>query len=244
MKLQVMSDLHLEFRPGTWREYIETLPVLADALVLAGDVHVGEAIVETLSAFAKRWRHVIFVAGNHELYSTSPATVAQHRNETMSRAANVHWLENSSVTLGGQRFVGCSLWFQEPKNGRIKQWLMDFHAIRDFEPWVYDRCEASRRFLEHHVNKDDVVVTHHLPHPASIAKKYRGDAMNAFFLCDMSRLIAEAQPRLWIHGHTHESVDATVGGTRIVCNPFGYAHDGENRFFRSDLVIDVGGDPP
>jgi len=242
MKLQVMSDLHLEFRPGTWREYVETFPVLADVLVLAGDVHVGEAIVETLCAFAKRWRHIVFVAGNHELYNTSPAAVTRHRDEVLDRAVNVHWLENSAATIEGQRFIGCTLWFPEPADARIKRGLTDYHVIRDFEPWVSDRCETSKRFLEHRVRMDDVIVTHHLPHPASIAKKYRGDAMNAFFLCDMSRLIAEAQPRLWIHGHTHESVDATVGGTRIVCNPFGYAHDGENRFFRSDLTIDVSDD--
>ena len=30
---------------------------------------------------------------------------------------------------------------------------------------------------------------------------------------------------LWIHGHTHTAFDYWVQGTRIVCNPRGYAHE-------------------
>lgn len=239
MQLQEMSDLHLEFRGQAWRKYVDSLPVLADILVLAGDIHVGEAIVEVLAAFGQRWRHVLYVAGNHELYNTSPAAVARHRETVQRETLNVHWLENDAVTIEGQRFIGCTLWFPDPGDPRIKRGMSDFHVIQDFEPWVYDRCETSKRFLEQHVTKSDVVVTHHLPHRASIAPKYRGDALNPFFLCDMGQLIAQAEPRLWIHGHTHESVDVDVGPTRIVCNPFGYARREENPRFRPDLVIDL-----
>ncbi len=237
--LQVMSDLNLEYRRDAWRAFVDELPVLSDVLVLAGDVHVGETIIEVLKAFAERWRRVIYVAGNHELYGTSPAAVEGYRAALSRTTPSVLWLENSAVMLEGQRIIGCTLWFPEPASPRIKQGLTDFHVIRDFEPWVYDRCESSKRFLEHRVDKDDVVVTHHLPHPASIAKRYRGDPLNPFFLCSMEPLIARAQPRLWIHGHTHDSVDTRVGRTRIVCNPHGYTHE-VNRFFRRDLTIDLG----
>jgi hypothetical protein len=55
---------------------------------------------------------------------------------------------------------------------------------------------------------------------------------------------------LWIHGHTHDSFDYVVRGTRIVANPRGYcrnAHrsgqesavDCENKAFRADLVIEI-----
>ena len=42
---------------------------------------------------------------------------------------------------------------------------------------------------------------------------------------------------LWIHGHTHTAFDYTVRGTRVVCNPRGYA--GEQTGFRADLVVEV-----
>ena len=46
---------------------------------------------------------------------------------------------------------------------------------------------------------------------------------------------------LWVHGHTHDSFDYTINGTRVVCNPRGYVIDGvnENARFDPDLVIAI-----
>jgi hypothetical protein len=47
--------------------------------------------------------------------------------------------------------------------------------------------------------------------------------------------------QLWIHGHTHDSFDYVCNGTRVVCNPRGYAIDGipENPRFDPALTIDI-----
>ncbi len=52
----------------------------------------------------------------------------------------------------------------------------------------------------------------------------------------MDGLIESAHPPLWIHGHTHASIDTHVGKTRIVCNPHGYMTD-LNGDFRPKLVV-------
>jgi hypothetical protein len=44
---------------------------------------------------------------------------------------------------------------------------------------------------------------------------------------------------LWIHGHTHESFDYVVNGTRVVCNPRGYAPRDLNPAFDPGLTVDV-----
>ena len=44
----------------------------------------------------------------------------------------------------------------------------------------------------------------------------------------MEPLIIEMQPRLWVHGHTHEIFDYYIGTTRVLCNPRGYPHEREN----------------
>jgi hypothetical protein len=55
----------------------------------------------------------------------------------------------------------------------------------------------------------------------------------------MEDFILQHQPRLWIHGHTHESFDYKIGKTRVVCNPRGYAAIEENKGFRPDFTLVV-----
>jgi hypothetical protein len=38
----------------------------------------------------------------------------------------------------------------------------------------------------------------------------------------------------WIHRHTHDSFDDRLRGTRVVCNPRGYAKTGVNENARFD----------
>lgn len=42
---------------------------------------------------------------------------------------------------------------------------------------------------------------------------------------------------LWVHGHTHTSVDFEMAGTRVVSNQRGYP--GEESGFQPSLVIDL-----
>jgi Icc-related predicted phosphoesterase len=83
-----------------------------------------------------------------------------------------------------------------------------------------------------------VVVSHHLPHRQSIHPKYQGNPLNPCFASDLARLV-RAPVALWIHGHTHESMDYVVNGTRVVCNPRGYVPMEPNPSFDSMRVVDL-----
>lgn len=89
-----------------------------------------------------------------------------------------------------------------------------------------------------------MVLTHYLPSRHSIAPRWRSSPLNAFFLCDLTSLIAEKQPALWVHGHTHDSIDYRIGDTRVLCNPFGYAHHEENPAFDHSLRVQQTSTPP
>jgi len=54
-------------------------------------------------------------------------------------------------------------------------------------------------------------------------------------------LIDGLRADLWIHGHTHDSFDYVLKGTRVLCNPRGYAKDGvnENPLFDANLTVEV-----
>lgn len=96
MRTRVLSDLHLEFMEADERSlFIESIPTDCDVLVLAGDVDGGASLHDTLRAFADRFRHVVYVLGNHEFYGTSVAERLDAIRYS-KHPENFHWLENTS----------------------------------------------------------------------------------------------------------------------------------------------------
>ena len=81
-------------------------------------------------------------------------------------------------------------------------------------------------YFANNIQENDVVVTHHLPSTLSIGDQFKTSELNRFFVCDMSNIILDKKPVLWLHGHTHESCDYVVGDTRVICNPYGYRDQG------------------
>ena len=82
----------------------------------------------------------------------------------------------------------------------------------------------ERRLAEPHAGAT-VVITHHAPSKTSIHPRFADSLLNACFVSDAERLVDGRRACLWIHGHTHDSFDYFVNGTRILCNPRGYAKD-------------------
>jgi hypothetical protein len=72
-------------------------------------------------------------------------------------------------------------------------------------------------------------------------KRAAGSLLNACFVSDAERLIDGRRTRLWIHGHTHDSFDYWVNGTRVLCNPRGYAKNGvnENPLFDPNFLVEI-----
>lgn len=114
LKIQLLSDLHLETHPH-WR----ATPVPgADVLVLAGDVgsyQSGSNLADDdfgLAQFSPLhgWpTPVLFVPGNHE-YDALDFDAAHARLRATCERLRIRWLERESVVLGGVRFVGTTLW--------------------------------------------------------------------------------------------------------------------------------------
>jgi Icc-related predicted phosphoesterase len=114
--------------------------------------------------------------------------------------------------------------------------LNDFDLIEDFKSAVYGENAAAVDFLRRELRFGDIVVTHHLPAAKSVHPRFVNSPLTPFFLCDLTDLILDRQPAVWVHGHTHASLDYLLGATRIVCNPMGYSHD-PNSCFEAGLLV-------
>jgi len=243
MRIQPVSDLHLEFDEDEGEAFARSLPVRGDVLVLAGDILPMRKVERSrvmFGWFCGRFPHVVYVTGNHEYYKASPASATEVLRAATADFPNLHVLDSGVTEIEGIRFVGATLWFpRTPDEELFRPFLMDFSLIQDFVPWVHETHAAHLAFLEANVRPNDVVVTHFLPHPRSIAPQFIDSPLNRFFLADDARpLLERSGARLWIHGHTHVSFDYTVGRTRVLCNARGYPKE-PGTSMDPELVIEV-----
>jgi Icc-related predicted phosphoesterase len=242
MRICVLSDLHLEFQRSHWRGFVAHLPRDCDVLVLAGDICAFDMIEDVLAMFGRLFPQVVYVLGNHEYYATSPTEMNYIFRANAKIPDNVEILHRSAKVIAGQRFVGCTMWFRHVPGAPCSA-LSDFDFIHEFSPWVYEENARDVAFLNANVRAGDVVVTHHLPSQRSVHRKYAGSPYNSFFVCEVDDAIESFRPALWIHGHTHSSVDYTLDETRVVANPYGYFGHETNDDFDAGKTIEVGEAP-
>lgn len=108
MKIQLMSDLHLEF-PAAKVDLVNTG---SDVLILGGDITTVEALPKARAFFdeaAFKWPNVIYLLGNHEHYHyILPQTVDVLRHAT-KHLPNFHVLDGNPVIIEGVPFFGATL---------------------------------------------------------------------------------------------------------------------------------------
>ncbi len=268
MKISIASDLHLEFH-----ELELVNKDNSEILVLAGDIMVVEKIkrypfndtrlangskvqIESWSyqrffrEVSQRWKHVIYIAGNHEHYEGTFDKTDQIIRENLAYISdNIHYLNLDAFHYNDYVFTGGTLWTNLNKRDpmtsfHLKEKMNDYSRIRTTgnssryqtvyrklkpEDTVHqhDRLVQYLKFVaSENRDKKLVVVSHHGPTFNSVPPHYRGDfLMNGGYVSDLSDLILDNENiKLWVHGHTHDDFDYMVGDhTRVVCNPRGYA---------------------
>jgi hypothetical protein len=267
MKLQLLSDLHLESHP---RFVPEPAPG-ADLLVLAGDIgsyQTGSRLTEPdfgLGRFSPKngWpTPVIYVPGNHE-YDSDDFDAVHARLRDCCDALDILWLERETRVIEGIRFVGTTLWSDfdalvDPAAGMTEQlrtrgkamraanfYLEKAATTRDGQPFLAEAlrehslaCQAwLRRALAEPFNGTTVAITHFAPTLASADPRYGLTPGTAGFCNALDELLPRAQ--LWLHGHLHCTFDYVKDGCRVVANPLGYRSKGEQEAFDPVLCIDV-----
>lgn len=232
MKLHIASDLHNEF--GQY--YGPT--VEADVYIIAGDLSVSDKnIVWYLNHVATKYKHVIYVVGNHEFYHK--ALHWRPCKELLSN--NVHFLDNETVTIEGKTFYGGTMWSDLNTPVRVlpvnyRDYINDFSLIKNLTENTMRRAHGEFKYLM--PSEVDVVISHFVPSIKHFThEKYKDSKLNPYFSCsDMEPYFDRC--KLWVFGHTHDSWDKTIDNTRFICNPKGYSHE-LNMNFNPELVYDI-----
>lgn len=246
MRIRVLSDLHFAegeaFRPSA---------VPADVAVVAGDVGTGTRLVDwTAAAFGIP---TVAVVGNHDLDGTA---VDGHLAVLRARAAErgVALLEEGETTIGGVRFLGCTLWTDfllfgddADVHDAVRAAYPDFRTLLHADGRRLTREDVAARHarsvawlraaLAAGNGAPTVVVTHFAPSARSLRPDRARSPLSAAFATHLDALVEASGAALWVHGHTHHAVDHRIGGTRVVSNPRGYP--GEATGWDEGLVVEI-----
>ncbi len=258
MKLQLLSDLHLE------TETFEPAPAPgAELLVLAGDIDSTWAGYERFAGWPVP---VIVVPGNHEFDGRDVDAAMAGLRELCARLAFT-MLERESLVLADAagrriRIVATARWsdfdlWGEARRARAMRAAEYFMRVmgstRGGKPFdaagVREEALACRAWLEAELAippagrwDRTLVITHFAPSERSADPRYGTQPGTASFCNADDDLIPRAD--LWLHGHLHCRFDYLVpragrAPTRVVCNARGLAGKGEAEGHDPFCVLEI-----
>ena len=258
MKLQLLSDLHLE------TETFDPLPAPgAELLVLAGDI---DATWNGYQRFARWPVPVVVIAGNHE-FDGRDFDAALVGLRALCTGLGFTFLERQSwihTARDGRRlrFTGVTRWsdfdlFGPERRARCERAAEYFMRLMDTarcgRPFdvaaVRAESLSSRDWLEFELSQTPqgrwdktIAITHFAPSLRSADPRYGEQPGTASFCNADDDLIPRAD--LWLHGHLHCRHDYRVdrpgrAPTRVVCNPLGLAKKGEQEGYDAIKLIEI-----
>lgn len=258
MKIQLLSDLHLE------TEVFDPLPhPQADLLVLAGDIDSGWTALERFAGWPVP---VLFIAGNHE-FDDRELDEAWPALRARCEQLGLTLLECESVVVAAPdgrriRFLGTVRWcdFELFGPARFESALRAaayfqrvMAATQGGAPFdaaaVRREALACRAWLTAALAEPangrwdaTVAITHFAPSLASADPRYGRQSGTASFCNADDHLLPGAS--LWLHGHLHcrhdyrvEHPDGRV--TRVVSQARGLAAKGETEGYDDAKLIEL-----
>ena len=250
VRIQYVSDIHLEYKPSKFRRILKPS---ADILILAGDI--GHPFRKTYYQFLRwcnsKFEHVVLVPGNHEYYGSS-LKKGRRKLKKLSKQTGTTVLDRDVLELPEYNIViiGTTLWSHIPehKNFYVQMHTNDYKCIEGFNIDIEnDLYRKNRKWLKETVDfyKDKnpeyrvIITTHHAPIVGKTsAPKYRGQITNCVYASDCTDLMKGVD--VWIFGHTHHTTTFSYRlpnkeSVIITSNQRGYPR--ENTGYRKDHYI-------
>jgi len=258
MRLQILSDLHLE------TESFEATPAPgAELLVLAGDI---DRHWDGLRRFAGWPVPVVFVAGNHEydqrdvdqatvdlrahcialgirILQRETAVLADDQGRRIRFCGTVRWSDfNAFGPAGLDKALRAGSYFQRVMGATRFGQAFDAQAVRVLG--LECRAWLDQVLAEPPSGRWDktVVITHFAPSLRSADPRYGNQPTTASFCNADDDLIPRAD--LWIHGHLHSRFDYLVTrpglhASRVVCQARGLEKKGEADGYDPLRIIEI-----
>lgn len=238
MKIQVFSDIHLEF----YKTYPKIKPQ-AKFLFLAGDIgKISDSnYTEFIEYCSKNWQNVFVVLGNHEFYHSKKSfdKLLHEYKEFYDNFSNVTLLEKDEIYLEDYRILGLTFW------SFIEDGYDIVNCTRKIKVRYFDKnenirtssigrenynklFETSKKWLDEMYNPNikTIIITHHpLTQENTLQQQFLNEnhtkkRMNVF---STNYTFNPNEKLVCISGHTHYSHNfIDENGVHYISNQMGY----------------------
>ena len=254
MKVQVYSDLHIEYEESDHvdvRNYIEKKSDV-DIIVLAGDIgnlYRYEQLKNFLVDVSRMYIYIFYVPGNHEFYMRRTLPIKSYKalyNDLYQLEKDVERLiilNNDSYLVDNKYCViGSTLWSYINDSQKFPFYRVKIYGFNKF---IYNKYNHNNYMYIRSMLKlckqrgwTPVVITHYPPSFKCIQTRRQHDECRYLYANHFDDLMTEFQPRVWIAGHTHENFDLVIRNTRIISNQKGKRNERVTDY-KKDFYIDV-----
>jgi predicted phosphodiesterase len=264
LKIQFLSDLHLEFR----NNYKNLFNFSGDILCLAGDISACgnpedlSKFIEFIKYVCSKYSYIFHVPGNHEYYNSEGSSATMFQIENIFRnldkeISNYYFMNCRSVSIKYGRktynFCGAALWSRvRPEYVNIvSQSMNDYKHIynRDRSKFsIHNMLKLHSNhynFIKRYIiqnmpqknnNNKYILITHH-KHIRETDSN--GDPLTDAYETNLPILYNPGTNLfdLCIHGHTHQHFNKKINSTHFVSNPKGYSFQKTN--FKKNWIIEL-----
>jgi predicted phosphodiesterase len=236
VRVFALSDIHIDYEVNAkWIANLSLAEYQDDVLILAGDVTDTQALLHwCLKALARRFKKVLFVPGNHDLW-----VVREHpQKDSLQKFDDVCVaVESSGASMRRFRERGVSIhpllaWydysFGEPSEELRSIWL-DYRACR--WPSGFTEKDVAAHFAKFNNTQAglamDTVITysHFLPRVDLMPGFIPGANKLLYPILGSARLehqLRKLNSSVHIYGHSHINRRVTMDGVTYINNAFGY----------------------
>ncbi len=240
MRIFAVSDLHVDYDDNArWVAGLSTREFQDDLLILAGDVSDSLALLDNcLRTLARRFRQVLFVPGNHDLWVKrhDPGLTSFDKFEAVRRTARDCGVSMAPFHHGSVSILPMMSWYDYsfglPSSDLLRMWA-DFRACR--WPNGYGTAEIADHFLAMNetlgpagANQTLITFSHFLPRIDVMPHFIPPSARMLYPVLGSRRLEAQVrrlQPAVHVYGHSHVNRKVRLDGTLYVNNAFAYPQE-------------------
>lgn len=239
MRVFALSDIHVDYDENMkWVRQLSRSDYVDDVLILAGDVsHRPALLAECLEALAQRFRKVLFVPGNHDLWvlGDGPAACSLQKFAQVCETARQSGAVLEPLGLEGLFFVPLLGWydysFGEP-TPHVEMMWSDFRACRWPDglrpPDIAAHFESLNPAVQPPPGSRVITFSHFLPRidliPFFVPMQHRvlDPVLGSVRLENRLRSF---RPEIHVYGHSHINRSVYIDGVRYVNNAFGYPQE-------------------